>query len=82
MHSVIGLSPKEYSRLVRFYRLYHRYVLEPGTGIMDLVVHFGYFDHVHLLKDFQFFLQTAPSRIPAAAIQADVRMIDQLIRVR
>ena len=49
----IGMSPKEYSKIVRF-----RYVTEflrinPSTKLTELAHVLGYFDQAHFIKDFQ-----------------------------
>ncbi len=54
-----GVSPKEFSSLVRFQLLW-RDILS-GADVFDLVVKFGYTDQPHLLHDFKKYMRATPS---------------------
>ena len=63
----VGLTPKRYSRLARFQKIVS--FLERREGFSDwtsLALEFGFFDHSHMVKDFQAFAGTAPGRFADA----------------
>jgi methylphosphotriester-DNA--protein-cysteine methyltransferase len=51
--SEIGLSPKLYSRVARFQAVLDAKVNCQNIGWLDLAYKFGYFDQMHMIKDFQ-----------------------------
>lgn len=57
----IGLSPKNYARIVRFRRLMWYCHVHPKVDWMDLVVRFDYTDQSHLIKDFQRYMGVPPN---------------------
>lgn len=59
-----GLSPKAVSRLVRFHRARQLVVARAGGADADLatIAHrCGYYDHAHLVRDFQAYVGTSPT---------------------
>ena len=55
----MGMTPKQYARIVRFKHSYHQLVLA-DTG--KLTVHLdGYYDQSHFIHEFRHFLGVAPS---------------------
>lgn len=54
----IGLSPKEYARLLRFIHSYSD-VLE-GQGLLDIAINNGYYDQNHFSKEFRKFTGKPP----------------------
>ena len=56
----VGISPKHYSRVVRFNALQRYRINHPQTSWLDLAYDFGYFDQAHLIKDFYHFTGTSP----------------------
>jgi AraC-like DNA-binding protein len=59
----VGLSPKQYARIVRFQQMMHYAVTRPQVVWTDLAYRFGYADQSHLIKDFQRFTGLSPSHI-------------------
>ncbi len=55
----MGISPKEFSSLVRFQLLWQDLLL--GADVFDAVVKFGYTDQPHLLHDFKKYMKTTPA---------------------
>lgn len=49
----IGLSPKEYSKIVRVNVIADLLALNPGIHLTDLTYQLGYFDQAHFIKDFK-----------------------------
>lgn len=65
--SAVGMMPKRYSRLARFQNivdyLHRKDRIEDWT---NLAAHFGFYDHSHMVKDFQTFAGVAPSQFSKA----------------
>src|SRR5690606_21108317 len=57
----MGVGPKIYSRLVRFYCSYRFKEANPATDWLTVAVRFGYTDYQHLAKDFRQFAQATPN---------------------
>jgi len=58
-----GLSPKMYSRIVRFLNI-HQMIRNSATlDWSDLVYHFDFFDQAHFIKEFKSFFGYSPSKI-------------------
>ena len=58
---LVGLSPKTFSRIVRFQAVLQSISLSAPTNILDTTYHFGYYDQSHLIKDFLRFSGMNPS---------------------
>jgi AraC-like DNA-binding protein len=70
----MGLPPKFFSRLVRFS---HAWVLKesaPRTPWIQVAHQCGYYDQMHLIRDFKQFTGTNPSAIEAALQQAPISL--------
>jgi AraC-like DNA-binding protein len=64
---VVGMMPKRYVRLARFQKLVGWLRRRDSTeSWAALAARFGYYDHSHLVKDFQAFAGTTPSEFTAA----------------
>ncbi len=57
----IGLSPKEFSRIIRFRKMVESLYESPGINLFDLAFNFNYTDPSHLLKDFKNFTGLTPT---------------------
>jgi AraC-like DNA-binding protein len=57
----IGLTPKFYSRIIRFSAIFRR-AQEPHTTLSDLSAHSGYYDQPHFNRNFKAFTGEDPSR--------------------
>ena len=62
----IGLSPKFYSRLVRFTKAWLLRENNPAITWTEIAYECGYFDQMHLIRDFQAFAGTNPQTIATA----------------
>lgn len=62
----IGVSPKTYSRMLRFLHLLNNKTARPNQKWTALAHDANYFDQMHLVKEFKQFLGTTPSAyVPA-----------------
>lgn len=57
----IGIGPKLYSRVVRFYRAYQYKETHPNDDWLTVALSFGYTDYQHMVKDFRQFAQVTPN---------------------
>lgn len=58
----VGLSPKLYSRIIRFNALFHMVKNVPNLNWQELSFKYNYFDQAHLIKEFKCFSGYSPSR--------------------
>lgn len=58
----LGLSPKEYCRIEKLNHFLKSYETLPKYSLTELAYYCGYYDQSHLIKDFQYFLNTSPKR--------------------
>jgi len=57
----VGVSPKEFSSIVRFERLVHNHMNQPDRRWTELAHEYNYFDQMHMIRDFKKFLDIIPS---------------------
>ena len=57
----MGVGPKHFSRLVRFYNAYLYKKTHPGIDWLSVAINFGYADYQHLVKDFKQFADATPN---------------------
>lgn len=57
----MGVGPKFYSRLIRFYLAYRYKEVNPAIDWFTVAVRFGYTDYQHMAKDFAQFTQGTPN---------------------
>lgn len=57
----IGMTPKFYARVCRFYRAYELKELHQNLDWLSIAVRTGYSDYQHLVKDFKQFAGTTPN---------------------
>lgn len=70
----IGMSPKYFSRLVRFSKAYRLRENYPGISWTNIAYECGYFDQMHLIRDFKQFAGVPPGVIEKELLAAPVRM--------
>ena len=56
----VGIGAKPLARLIRFEEAHHRLRQNPQTSVATLAVDLGYFDHSHLINEFQSFTHLTP----------------------
>ena len=57
----MGVSPKLYSRIVRFYKAYQYKESHPSESWLSVALQSGYADHQHMAKDFREFALSSPN---------------------
>lgn len=57
----MGVGPKLYSRVVRFYKAYQYKETHPQDDWLTIALLFGYTDYQHMVKDFRQFAQVTPN---------------------
>ena len=69
----IGITPKLHSRMARFSAAYKYKEQFPKTPWIKIAHEFGYYDQMHLIRDFKFFAHSNPSELKASDITGSVR---------
>jgi len=69
----IGLSPKLYARMVRFSQAYKYKEAYPNMTWIDIAYRCGYYDQMHLIRDFKFFAGFTPGMFKEEDIEKSVR---------
>jgi AraC-like DNA-binding protein len=69
----VGLSPKEFARIIRFKSLVAQVMVTPSVSWGKIIADFGYYDQSHLIRDFQTFTGQSPTQffkqiLPAESI--------------
>jgi AraC-like DNA-binding protein len=57
----VGLSPKEFARLIRFKSMMVESMMTPSVSWAKMIYDYGYFDQSHLIKDFQHYTGQTPT---------------------
>jgi AraC-like DNA-binding protein len=75
----IGLPPKHFSRLVRFAQAWIMKEQHPGIRWIKIAHECGYFDQMHLIRDFQEFAGVNPSSIESELLKSPVKLFNPLV---
>lgn len=59
----IGVSPKLYSRIIRFQNALKAVYFEDDSTLAKVACQLGYYDQAHLIHEFQLFTQTSPTKL-------------------
>jgi AraC-like DNA-binding protein len=59
----VGLTPKYYARICRFYQAYELKEYQPNLDWLSVAIQTGYTDYQHLVKDFKQFAGTTPNAL-------------------
>lgn len=59
----VGLPPKQYLRIIRFRHAYTQLCLGDYKEMLDLVAENGYFDQMHMIKEFKQFVGFTPTEL-------------------
>lgn len=78
----MGVAPKLYNRINRFYSAYLLKGLRPNLDWLSIAVQTGYNDYQHLAKDFKQFSGTTPNSLLAAEAKAPGRVLELVARKR
>ncbi len=69
----LGMSPKVYARLSRFFKAFHQIGTNQNTTWTDIVYGLGYYDQMHFIKDFKEFTGHTPNGIKTKLEEINVR---------
>ena len=75
----IGLTPKAFARIARFSKAYRLREAQPGLTWTTIAHEAGYFDQMHLIRDFKEFAGVRPGLIEASLAATPFRMQAHLI---
>ncbi|MBI4472045.1 MAG: AraC family transcriptional regulator [Acidobacteria bacterium] len=64
---VVGLTPKTFTRILRFQRVFE--AMDNGSRWVDIALECGYYDQSHLIADFRRFAGTTPSSLQMEAFE-------------
>jgi len=70
----IGITPKYYARICRFYQAFELKECNPTLDWLSVAVHAGYNDYQHLVKDFKAFAGTTPNILIEESLNSPSRM--------
>jgi AraC-like DNA-binding protein len=71
----MGISPKLFLRINRFYKAYQLKEQNPGNDWLSIALHTGYYDYQHLVKDFQQFSYSTPQSLLIAQANAPEKLL-------
>lgn len=74
----IGLPPKHFSRIVRFAQAWIMKEQHPGISWIKIAYECGYFDQMHLIRDFHEFAGVNPSAIESELLASPVKFFNRL----
>jgi AraC-like DNA-binding protein len=74
----IGLSPKHFSRMVRFSQAWIMKEQTPSLSWIKIAHECGYFDQMHLIRDFHEFAGVSPSSIEAEFLNSPAKFFNRL----
>ena len=75
----IGLPPRHFSRLVRFSQAWIIKEQQPEIKWIEIAYECGYFDQMHLIRDFREFAGVNPSVIEQELLKSPVKLFGQLV---
>jgi AraC-like DNA-binding protein len=59
--NIIGTSPKQFIRIVRFQKAIHLKAQNSGNSLTEIAAHAGYFDQAHMINEFKLLSGYTPS---------------------
>lgn len=60
--AAIGITPKNFARIVRFNHTRHWLQINPEATLLEIAADCGYYDHAHLIREFSELSGESPSR--------------------
>ena len=70
----IGMNPKTFARILRFSKAYRMHEANPQMKWTKITYEAGYYDQMHLVKDFKIFAGVKPSVIGKQLLSTPIRM--------
>lgn len=77
-HAELGYSPKFFARIIRFSQAYRLKVNHPRQSWTTIGYQCGYYDQMHLIRDFKEFTATTPTRLAQELRHAPLTLQDDL----
>jgi transcriptional regulator GlxA family with amidase domain len=71
----MGISPKLFLRINRFYKAYQLKEHFPEKDWLSIALHSGYYDYQHLVKDFKQFSYSTPQSLLIAQANAPEKLL-------
>jgi len=75
---VMGYSPKVFARLVRFSNAYRLKERNPGLSWTNIAYTSGYYDQMHLIRDFKYFTDVLPGELSRQILLAPALLQEHL----
>lgn len=73
---LIGITPKYYARICRFYQAYELKEIQPKLDWLSVAIRTGYNDYQHLVKDFKQFAGSTPNALLKDALSNPERQVN------
>ncbi len=70
----IGMNPKMYARILKFSKAYRLHEACPQLNWIQIAYEAGYYDQMHMIRDFKFFAGVNPSVIEQQLLSTPLRM--------
>ena len=70
----LGMNPKLYARILRFSKAYRMREIFPNISWIKIAYEAGYFDQMHMIRDFKVFASVNPSVIEQELLSTPLRM--------
>ena len=70
----IGMNPKLFARILKFSKAYRLHEAFPELSWTKVAYEAGYFDHMHMIRDFKVFAGVNPSVIEQQLLSTPIRM--------
>ncbi len=75
----LGMNPKMYARILRFSKAYRMHEASPHLPWIKIAYEAGYFDQMHMIRDFKVFAGVNPSVIEQQLLSTPLRMQRDLL---
>jgi AraC-like DNA-binding protein len=76
----LGMNPKMYARILKFSKAYRLHEASPALTWTQIACDSGYYDHMHMIRDFKAFAGVNPSIIEAQLLSTPIKMQKDLHR--
>ncbi len=73
-HERIGMNPKLYARILKFSKAYRLHETTPHLSWTSIAYESGYYDQMHMIRDFKVFAGVNPSVIEQQLLATPLRM--------
>lgn len=70
----IGMNPKMYARILKFSKAYRLHETFPQLSWVEIAYQAGYYDQMHMIRDFKVFAGVNPSVIEQQLLSTPIRM--------